>query len=465
MTIENLRTKYEFNEDQYLAAVQIADFFEGVTNGMFLLNGAAGTGKTYLVSKLIQYLLVKDQQVAFCGPTNKSVKILRHACGINNKKLQYSTIHSILGLRENIDGFGKQTFTRIPGTKCNLESYRYLVLDEASMLDDSIFKMLLDYVQGYGLKILFVGDAAQIPPVNHSSSIPFDKQAQLKYKIKTANLNTIVRQNEGNPIIDFAHFIRSRVDEHVYISHDIKDLLTDKGNVTFIRNKNDENLEKVAELLSQYFNTNKFKDDSDHAKVLGWTNESVNKYNEIIRLIAYGDINSKITKGEKLIMNKPIIDKKSKVTLLNTNDEVEVVKYTINDEYVNFKGNKLTVYNATVEYNSFFGAKFETKLKIIHESSQNRYDEFINLLRKDALREKQGSFNAIKKWKEYYHFQSQFADVNYNYCITCHKSQGSTYDNAIVLWNDIQQNRKQKEMNQILYTACTRPRNNLYIIM
>ena len=465
MTIENLRTNYGFNDDQYLAAKQIADFFEGTINGMFLLNGAAGTGKTYLVSKLVQYLLDQNQQIAFCGPTNKSVKILRHACGINNTKLQYATIHSILGLRENIDGFGKQTFTRLPGAKCNLESYKYLILDEASMLDDSIFRMLLDYVQGYGLKILFVGDAAQIPPVNHSASIPFDEKAQSKYKIGIANLTKIVRQNEGNPIITFAHYIRNRVDGQIYIPQDAKNLVSDQGNVNFIRSNHDQNLDKIAELLQSYFASETFKTNSDYAKVLAWTNNAVNKYNEIIRYITYGDINSKITKAEKLIMNRPIVDKKSKVTLLNTNDEVEVSKYTINDEYVNFKGNKLTVYNATVEYNSFFGAQLETKLKIIHESSEARYNEFLELLRKDALREKQGSFNATKKWKEYYHFQSQFADVNYNYCITCHKSQGSTYDNSIVLWDDIQTNRKQKEMNQIFYTACTRPRTNLNIII
>ncbi len=465
MTIEELRIKYDFNEDQYEAAKLIADFFEGQHKGMFLLNGAAGTGKTYVVSKIVQYLLDKNQQIAFCGPTNKSVKILRNACGIRDTKLQYSTIHSILGLRENIDGFGKQTFTRIPGSKCNLENYRYLILDEASMLDDNIFRMLLDYVQGYGLKLLFVGDSAQIPPINHTSSIPFDEQSQKKYGIETVQLNKIVRQNEGNPIIDFAHWVRNRVDGQIVIPQTISNLNSAIGNVEFIRNRSDENLESVAKLLDIYFNSAKFKKDSDYAKVLAWTNNEVDRYNEIIRYITYGDINSKITKNEKLILNRPIIDKKSKQTILNTNDEVEVSKYTINDEYVNFKGNKLTVYNATVVYESFFGAELETKLKIIHESSAKKYNEFIEILKKEALRERQGSFNATKKWKEYYHFQEQFADVNYNYCITCHKSQGSTYDNAIVIWNDIQSNRKQKESNQIFYTATTRPRNNLHIII
>jgi ATP-dependent exoDNAse (exonuclease V) alpha subunit len=66
-------------------------------------------------------------------------------------------------------------------------------------------------------------------------------------------------------------------------------------------------------------------------------------------------------------------------------------------------------------------------------------------------------------WVKYYKAQQAFADVAYNYAITAHKSQGSTYKNVFVIEDDIDFNTNIVERNKIKYTSYTRPTDKLFI--
>ena len=59
-------------------------------------------------------------------------------------------------------------------------------------------------------------------------------------------------------------------------------------------------------------------------------------------------------------------------------------------------------------------------------------------------------------WKDYYDFKEGFADMKYNHAITVHKSQGSTYKQAIVNIKNIGLNKNKTERTRLLYTAVTR---------
>jgi superfamily I DNA/RNA helicase len=108
-------------------------------------------------------------------------------------------------------------------------------------------------------------------------------------------------------------------------------------------------------------------------------------------------------------------------------------------------------------------------IQIIHEDSEETYQKFVDRLKTVA-------FNAYSKksaWREYYAFQDNFAQVRYNYALTVHKSQGSTYENCIVLLNDLNKNRKviggkdikAEERNRIKYVAVSRAKKKLLVIM
>ena len=67
-------------------------------------------------------------------------------------------------------------------------------------------------------------------------------------------------------------------------------------------------------------------------------------------------------------------------------------------------------------------------------------------------------------WVKYFNLLGKYADVKYNYALTVHKSQGSTFDNAIVINCDIKRVQDKKERNKLLYTAVTRAKNKLFVI-
>jgi ATP-dependent exoDNAse (exonuclease V) alpha subunit len=58
---------------------------------------------------------------------------------------------------------------------------------------------------------------------------------------------------------------------------------------------------------------------------------------------------------------------------------------------------------------------------------------------------------------------SNYLEVDYGYALTVHKSQGSTYNDVYVEYNNLQANKKDTEKYKLLYTAITRTANNLHV--
>jgi hypothetical protein len=106
------------------------------------------------------------------------------------------------------------------------------------------------------------------------------------------------------------------------------------------------------------------------------------------------------------------------------------------------------------------GEAIKDVIDIIHEKSEADFKKAANILRLIAISKK----GKERTWVAYYDFLRKFADVNYGYCITCHKSQGSTYNTAFVLEDDIDANPNIVERNRIKYTAYTRASRKSYIL-
>ncbi len=116
---------------------------------MFRVKGYAGTGKTFLITRFIEYVLTmpsKHYQVAVTAPTNKAVKVLRDESEYTHTRLKFATIHSLLGLKEQIDAYGVVAFERDKREPSSLDSYEVLIVDEASMLADELFAEIHGFV-------------------------------------------------------------------------------------------------------------------------------------------------------------------------------------------------------------------------------------------------------------------------------------------------------------------------------
>jgi len=455
------------NGDQKKSFDELKDFiYDKNDDSIYVLKGWAGTGKTYCVSFLVRYVLdviypnKNWYKIAVTGPTNKSVRVIKKTTGIKNPRVTFQTIHKLLGLTERITSDGQQEFVNQGDFEPQIKKTKLLIIDEVSMLNDDLFHEILRYRSD--IKIICMGDPAQIPPVGKPDCIPFMDELLEMYGIKTLELKTIMRQKGDNPIIDTSVLIRTDLG-NPYIETGVESNLNDRGEGIEFLNLNSSSIrESFNDILSSYFNSEEFKEDPEYSKIIAWRNKTVEKMNQLVRKVIYGDesIGSKILLGEKLIANNPIIEMGQ--ILFNTNDEFTVDKFEIKTEKVRVADEEggLKYYETGVTFLNDEDKKITYFIDILHEDSESYFFVLANKLKKIAI-EKKGK---EKSWIKYYDFIRRFADVSYAYSITAHKSQGSTYTTAFVLEDDIDVNPNVVERNRIKYTAYTRSSKKLYVL-
>jgi exodeoxyribonuclease-5 len=492
MKIEETLYK-DLNDGQLKAFVEIINFIKDVDSDNIdglILKGYAGTGKTFVITKVIEYIMTAypKRKIAITAPTNKAVSVL-YKNGKNNKavfydetqidksqKLVYSTIHKLLGLKEVITDEGDQLF--ITGDTPTLADFKYVIVDEVSMLDDKLLNDIMVFKDK--IKFIFLGDPAQIPPVKKTDCMPFRNDCI--YSFKHLILDQIMRQKGDNPIVDISIKVRENLGQKTPVPNLQTKLLGDKKGPGIIVLKNEIDKDTIAKVLRHHFTSDTFEKDPDHMKVIAWTNSTVRQVNEIIRRMRFQTSTSivmqKYIVGDKIIANKALFERyesesfKFGVTtnysvMFTTSTEFEVADVkTYYKDFEEYNSDVITadislkVYELKVKYKSLeTDTYFTNTLYVIHEDSLDDYNALLNKIRNEALRSKNK-----KKWVLYYNILKWNADIAYNYAITAHKSQGSTYENVMVLDNDIDMNNKIVERNRIRYTAYTRASKRLFIV-
>jgi len=268
-----------FNKDQEESIEQIHKFLSPLNPAqLFLLNGAAGTGKTYVISRLFNEEKFKFKRIAFTAPTNKAVSIIRLLNPIVSKNVSYITTHKLLGITRQIDDDGSINFieneTQSQSNGDTLEKVDYVIIDEASMVSQSIYETLLKKLKitKNPVKVIFVGDIHQLPPVNEEISSVFSK-------VKTkSNLKIIERYK--NSIVTYANSIRNNIR--------IKKSQLEED-VSFIKD------EKVW--LDDYIKN--YQD----SIILAYTNKKVESMNDKIRNTLFDNVSQKFNTNEKIVFN------------------------------------------------------------------------------------------------------------------------------------------------------------------
>jgi ATP-dependent exoDNAse (exonuclease V) alpha subunit len=399
--------------------------------------------------------------------------------------VHYATVHSLLGLKAEInERTGKEEFKESKDpSEVRVEQFNVLFLDETSQLADEIFMLLLKHVRK-GLKILFIGDPIQIPPVNHLQAIPFKPESVERYKMGVSELTHIERQAGENPILRLATTVRMgyKTVPHFQIETDMI-----SGSPTSYLYQGVQRIQlnddsSVDRLIMEYFVSEGFKADPDYMKIIAWRNKTVDAFNDKVRNRIYAeDVQNKtlmyIMPGEKLIVDKPVVLAETNKVLLGTNEEIEVMDYDIRSTSIPYntaekvdgnlelveKSIMLQYYMARVAYFDVFNKRVSTQIRILHEHDRKEFDIVLQGIADAAHAVTYG--NPMKKhlWRSFFDLKKMFAQVKYNYAITAHKSQGSTYDNTLVLDWDISENKKIEERNRIRYVSFTRARNLLLI--
>lgn len=426
-------------------------YLMGKTNFEYIwITGAAGTGKTTVVKDIVEGMS-KRMNICISAPTGKAMAVLRNK--LHNATIKaYRTPHSLLGLRDNQDEF---ELDFIKAADVAIKFYDAIIFDESSMLQDDMFYSLLEY-RG-NCKFIFVGDVEQLlPPKGNQASIFVQSDTQ-----RGVVLTEIVRQAKLSPITQLStHLLRelSVPDDFVYNMHE--------GHGTYLVSTSDqEERTWLRDSMYDAFTSRQYSEDVNYARVICATINMTNKMNTVLRGYKYGEEvhEGRILKGESLISNaRHVIDDQ---VVLGNSDQLQVLYYNIEDYYLN-DSIKLKIYNAHV---LLIDQDTEVDIRIVHEDSQADYDELLNYFKNMQKQYTKGKPEYSAAAANYKRLLSSFADVSYNYACTCHKAQGSTYQIAFVLLNNLLQvsdaNWGYDEKRRWLYTAVTRASKDVIIVV
>ncbi|HHG83626.1 MAG TPA: ATP-dependent endonuclease, partial [Bacteroidetes bacterium] len=218
--IEDLleRDGEQLTPDQAEALEQFYDFHaDGSRRTAFLLRGAAGTGKTFLIRLITRFLMRQGYKVALLAPTGRAAKV------ITRRTARYaSTIHRYI--YSPVESPGGSVFFDL---KENKDPERtYYILDEASMIGDGGDKgdggtgLLNDFLRfAYneyeGRKIIMVGDPAQLPPVGSQTSPALDAKymhEKCALTVYRSDMTAVMRQAAHSEVLRVANVIRESME-------------------------------------------------------------------------------------------------------------------------------------------------------------------------------------------------------------------------------------------------------------
>jgi ATP-dependent exoDNAse (exonuclease V) alpha subunit len=194
---------FQLTCDQEQALKAILEFLDS-DQTLFLLGGFAGTGKTTLVSLLVKALVSVGKRIALTAPTNKAVNVLQRMAAKNELTgVDFFTIHQLLGLGI-VTRAGEKVLERTGSSYAH--AFHVVFIDECSMIGEQLWHWIEDAASLYAprLKIVLMGDPAQLNPVNEKKSPSFSLTNR-------AVLKQVVRQGADSPLLEFVTTCRQAV--------------------------------------------------------------------------------------------------------------------------------------------------------------------------------------------------------------------------------------------------------------
>lgn len=478
MSIFNHFQNLQLTQDQQTALGQVEAFLES-GDKVFMLKGYAGTGKTTLLHGICRYLAAQQSDFRLMAPTGRAAMILSRKTAIKASTI-HRGIYNMDKLEEKQEG---TSFKFFYGLKTNEDSTRcvYLV-DEASMVsdiysDDEFFtfgtglllKDLFSYTFGgeNTHKVIFVGDDAQLPPVNMNFSPALDPsylRNQYQLNVQTCQLKQVVRQANESGILDAATQLRQAIASNTFNTFMIS---PQEGDVYAI--SPEQFLEKYVSVAKQQ--------SVQETVVITHSNRQALAYNQQIRQLRYGDKCNQTQKEDVLlitrnnyngpielfngmfakvlevggieyratpcfkieggkIIQRELVFRAIRVEIMAVDGTIHQLKTTVLDNFLTDEEGKLHPYDQRALYIDF-------KERASERGLRPGMEPFREALKNDLY------FNALQ--------------AKYGYAITCHKSQGGEWKSVLVDFK-VFIGKLSSTFFRWAYTAITRSSNVLYCI-
>ena len=448
------------------------DDFKAFLNGrqqVFMLKGAAGTGKTTLINEFLGILNSLNLPSVLMAPTGRAAFILSDKTGhpaftIHRTIYRLSKLESASRNKEEDVDDGVQAKFSLKDNS-NSKNTIYIV-DEASMVDDAVSESeafsfgsgqlmtdLFEYIRGR--KIVFVGDYAQLPPVGMNFSPALDKgyiESKFSCSVSEIMLREVLRQGKESMMLRNATRIRDCIEAKTFSEFRI--------------HPGDDTIDASDGLLTPYFRHSPDRPDVK-AAVIAYTNRQALEYNLSIRRHYYGQDAPRLHAGDLLMIarnnyayqeelfNGNVVkvvschpdDKveKRNINVKIGNGHIETVELRFRGAEIRFKACGAPVsFHVTlldnllddpsgqvggllaraliVDFNTRLPNEIKDQLPLInkilrHHGQLNEkqsaiYDKYLRLLLTDKY------YNALF--------------CKYGYAMTCHKAQGGEWDNVFV---------------------------------
>lgn len=464
-------TRKDLSDEQENALKKMLSFVRNRKQEM-VLAGYAGTGKTSLINVFLNEISNGyGYTTCYCtAPTNEAVRVISKAVG----RSYDMTIYSLLGL-VLVEENGERAKIQAKG-KPKIDQYDVIILDEASMIGDELLEIIRKYLHKFShLRIIYVGDHAQLPPIVTDENTPGTPKKNITessvFSIEDrVELVQVQRVAKNNPIINVVTPIRENLDSNVdCFSRENFYSDSDETGVQFYANSNE-----YLDLMYKDFLSPEYINDYNYVRVIGYTNAMVNKLNSKIRSkIFKNETPDEYIASEVLIVGSPVfeyVNEKVRNIALTVGERIKVTSATyIDDCELNMNIWELNVVKCGDE------EKTPYILKVVANNSQDRYSYILHALAESAKRKlremhvvdgvKKHKYNGSDAWQEYYAFKERYCRVKYSYAMTTHTSQGSTVDRVYVIERDLNiLSWNNTIRNKLKYTAFTRASKLLRVL-
>lgn len=423
--------KIQLTPDQQFAADDFYKFLM-TDDPIFVLSGGAGVGKTFLMNYISNTIMQtyqdscalmnvkpKYETVVFTATTNKAAEVLE-----NSINAPVQTIHSFLGLKVKEDyKTGKTTLETT--TNYKVRHKHVLFIDESSMIDTALYNLILMAFKDS--KIVFVGDHAQMSPIN-------EEKSPIYLNVDPNNfvfLGTPVRNAETPALVALCAQLRETVETGVF-----NYMAPVPGVIEYL------SPEQMQQKLTDHF-----QESNEAVRVLSYTNSRVQNYNAFIREVRGQATEFEV--GDHLIVATAYQRGKMSLSV-----EREVVVTGISDQveeggYGNMSADRVPLYYQM----------FDIKLPAALEADSAQVKVVTDPMRlQDIIK----ALGKQKRWSEYFELKSTYLDLRDKYACTVYKSQGSTYDTVFIDLGNIGTSYDAKQVARMLFVGVSRATTRIY---